>query len=72
MLNTLLELKAINPKYQNLINRLLAARAAYDVAIDDAHHNDEPEDTPKINKLFDRIETIELSLPKRELANIGS
>ena len=65
-------MKAINPKYQNLVNRLLAAHAAYDAAIDFAQQNDRPEDTPKINKLFDRIETIELSLPKRELANIGS
>ena len=49
-------MKAINPKYQNLVNRLLAAHAAYDAAIDFAQQNDRPEDNIW-QHLLDRFQT---------------
>lgn len=60
-----MEVIAINPKHQKLVNKFLKANAKYDELV-----NLGTEDTPKGDKAYEKASAFYLELPKREQANL--
>lgn len=66
MKSTTLEICAINPKYQRNVTRYFNFDRQYNELV-----NQELDETPKGEKLFERCLDIWSELPKREQANIS-
>jgi hypothetical protein len=65
----MVKITSINPKYKSLVNRCYKKSLHYHTAINLAHHYDLPESTARIEKLWDSLEVLLESLPKREADN---
>ena len=66
-MNTII--KAISPNNQKLVNKAYNKSRQYHAAINYASENNLPEDTPKIDKIFDDGELLMQELSVKEKAN---
>ena len=62
-------IKAISPNNQKLVNKTYNKSRQYHAAINYASENNLPEDTPKIDKIFNDGELLMQELSIREKAN---
>ena len=63
---------AINPAYQSIVNRCYKISRQYCAAVNDCHEHGVTEDTPRMEKLWNALEVLKESLPKRELNNFNA
>ena len=62
-------IKALRPKNQRLVNKAYNKSRQYHAVINYASENNLPEDTPKIDKIFNDSELLMQELSVREKAN---
>ena len=62
-------IKALSNKYQKLVNKTYSKNREYHSAINHAHLNDLPDNTVRIEKLFNQSELLIEKLPKKERLN---
>ena len=65
----MVKITSINPAYQSLINRCYKKSRQFCHAINRCHRLDISEDTPRVEKIWNALEVLLESLPKREADN---
>jgi len=63
---------AINPAYQSIVNRCYKKSRQYGYAVNRCHNLGISEDTPRVEKIWNSLEVLKESLPKRELNNFNA